>query len=179
MRIKKWLASAVVLSVFAGVFAGCSMTEEAPAGPDYTELTASITEYEDSYRSFVQEGEGEVAVVTATGTTPLGAQCSSVYTCSSDGRFESCSLTVQRDVEQHDEYFHISDDMMMFVRSYIDAAGLIVIQKYVTLSNGSQVFYIDDEAQTVTPVTDLSSLDCFVTFDQVRRAYGPEDKTTT
>ena len=37
MRIKKWLASAVVLSVFAGVFAGCSMTEEAPAGPDYTE----------------------------------------------------------------------------------------------------------------------------------------------
>lgn len=178
MNIKKLIAAVAASIIMITGLAACSSVTpaETVAPPDYAEITARIKEYEDSYRDFVQTGVGGVNLVTSSGFTPLGATCSAKYTVTEDGVYESCSLVVQRDVEQYDEYFNIGDDMMMFVRSYIDTAGLFVLNKYICYPDA--VYYINDETQTLDLVTDVESLDCFVTFDQVRRVYGaPEEGT--
>lgn len=181
MTIKKLISAVITAVVLAAALCGCSglgTAEETVAAPNYEEVTQLIKAYEDAYREFVRNGEGEVALVTASGYTPLGDECSSRYTCTSDGVWESCSLTVQRELEQHDEYFNIGNGIMMFVRSYIDADGLIVIQKYYC-SNGS-VWFINSETNTMDRVEDIEALDCFITFDQVRRVYGePVDASET
>lgn len=179
MSIRKLVSVIFTAVLLAAALCGCAGESEAVetvAPPDYEEVTQLIKTYEDAYRDFAQNGEGQVALVTATGVTPLGAECSSRYTCTSDGVWESCSLTVQRDVEQHDEYFNIGNGIMMFVRSYIDADGFIVINKYYC-PNGA-VWYINPETHTMDPVEDIEALDCFVTFDQVRRVYGETVDTT-
>lgn len=177
MRFRNLLA--IVTSILViGIFTACSAGQQ-QVSFDYTEITTRITNYEDAYRSFVNSGEGEVAMVTATGVTPLGASCSSKYTVSSDGAYESCSLVVQREVEQYDEYFNIGDGLMMFVRTYVDPDGVPHISKYI--STGTAVFFINDLTHTVDPVEDITALDCFVTFDQVRRVYAgtPDEANET
>ncbi len=176
MRIKKITAAVTALIMLASGVSSCNYEETTPYQQvyDYTAVTELIKTYEDSYREFVKNGEGQVAVVTAEGETPLGAPCSSRYTRSSDGAFESCSLEVTRDIEQHDEYFNISDGLMMFVRSYIDE-GIPVIDKYI--STGTEVYYVNTETSTMDEVTDVTALDIFVTFDQVRRVYGEDTDT--
>lgn len=173
MKIRKALVT--VLSML--VLAGCGRTaapEQTVITPDYAQITSVISEYEDSYREFVNNGEGTVQFVTATGTTLLGAPCDSKYSCSSDGRFESCSLAVHRDREEYDEYFNLSSEYMMFVRTYIDEeAQTISISKYI--STGSAVYYLNDETQTCDPVEDVTAMDMFVTFDQVRNVFGADD----
>lgn len=179
MNIKKLFAAASMLIVMAATLCGCyvpASTQETVLPPDYNEAVSLITAYEDAYRAYVQAGEGEVSVVTATGVTPLGAECSSRYLCTTDGVYESCSLTVTRDIEQHDEYFNLGNGLMMFVRSYMDDEGGVFIDKYICA--GENVYYINDETQTMDPVEDITSLDCFVTFDQVRRVYGESVDTT-
>ncbi len=181
MTIKKLISAVITAVVLAAALCGCSgigAAEETAAVPDYEQVTQLIKAYEDAYREFAKSGEGQVSLVTASGYTPLGAECSSRYTCTSDGVWESCSLTVQRDLEQHDEYFNIGNGIMMFVRSYLDADGYIIIQKYYC-ANGS-VWFINSETHTMDPVEDITALDCFVTFDQVRRVYGePLDTSET
>ena len=63
---------------------------------------------------------------------------------------------------------------MMFVRSYIDE-GIPVIDKYI--STGTEVYYVNTETSTMDEVTDVTALDIFVTFDQVRRVYGEDTDT--
>ena len=181
MSIKKLLAAAGMILVMAAAVCGCyvpASQQETVYIPDYTEAVSLITTYEDSYRSFVQNGEGQVSVVTASGYTPLGSERSSRYICSSDGAFESCSLVVTRDIEEHDEYFNLNNGLMMFVRTHTDADGVLFIDKYICA--GENVYYVNDETQTMDQITDITALDCFVTFDQVRRVYGePVDTTAT
>lgn len=181
MNIKKLFAAAGLLIVMAAAMCGCyvpASTQETVLPPDYDEAINLITAYEDAYRAYVQAGEGEVSVVTATGLTPLGAECTSRYLCTSDGVYESCSLAVSRDIEQHDEYFNLGNGLMMFVRSYMDDEGGVFIDKY--LCAGEHVYYINTETETMDQVADITALDCFVTFDQVRRVYGePIDTTAT
>ncbi len=178
MRMRNLQYVILIVMALAVVLCGCTYTASEPVTIpyDYNEVTALIKTYEDSYREFVANGEGEVYAVTANGVTPLGASCRSVYTLSSDGAFESCSLTVEREVEQHDEYFNIGDGIMMFVRSYIDQDGLIVINKYITL--GGILYYINDTEQKIEEVTNVTDVDCFVTFDQVRRVYSEQPEVT-
>lgn len=168
--MKKLIASIIMLSVIAA--AGCSSSEPVVEQvPDYNETVTAITEYEDAYREFVNGGEGAVQFVTGTSETPLGAPCELRYACSSDGRYESCSLTVTRDREEHDEYMNVRDDLMLFVRTYVDdEAEFISIEKYVATNNS--VYHINPETQTLEPVDDVTALDCFVNFNQVRTAYG-------
>lgn len=172
MSMKKLLAAAFTCVLMAAAVCGCgsaSVTQETVTPPDYTEMTALITSYEDAYRAFVQAGEGDVEVVTSEGCTPLGAPCSAKYTNANNGLYESCSLVVQRDVEQYDEYFNIGNGIMMFTRFYTVGTEMI-LHKYICYSNA--VFYVNDETQTMDRVEDVEALDCFVTFDQVRRVYG-------
>lgn len=173
MRIRKFTII-ILAAALAVVFACCSALNSAPESraPDYTEITTLIKSYEDAYRSFIRGGDGEMEAVTASGHTPDGAPCESLYTRSSDGIYESCSLTVDRDGrEEHDEYFNISPDMMMFVRTCIDTeTPNIDIRKYIVSGNG--VYYINDETESCENVEDITSLDIFVTFEQVRTAYG-------
>ena len=180
MNIKKLFTAAGMLIVMAAALCGCyvpASTPETVYTPDYTEAVNLITTYEDSYRSFVQNGASEVSVVTASGYTPLGSECSSRYICSSDGAFESCSLAVTRDVEEHDEYFNLGNGLMMFVRTHTDADGAPVIDKYICA--GENVYYVNYDAQTMDQIADITALDCFVTFDQVRRVYGEPVDTTS
>ena len=178
MNIKRILATASAIVITLTAAACGTGTAETAYVPDYEEMSSMITTYEDSYRSFVMNGEGEVAYVTAEGVTPLGVPCSSRYRRSSDGAFESCSLTVERDAEEHDEYFNLGGNIMMFVRMYYDDQGAPVILKYI--STGTEVYYMNTETQTCDLITDVEALDCFVTFDQVRRVYGiPVDTTET
>lgn len=179
MRIKKLFAAAGMIIVMAVSVCGCyvpASTPETQFIPDYNETVDMITAYEDGYRAFVQNGEGEVSLVTATGLTPLGLECSSRYTCNSDGTYESCSLVVMRDDEYHDEYFNLGNGLMMFVRSHTDADGFLYIEKYICA--GESVYYVNYDAGTLDQVTDITSLDCFVTFDQVRRVYGTSPDTS-
>lgn len=178
MSIKKLFAVVGACLMLSASFGGCALIEpqETVYIPDYTEVTTLVKDYEDAYRAYVQNGEGEVTLVTANGVTPLGCECFSKYTCTADGVFESCSLTVQRDVEQHDEYFNLSDDAMLFVRGYVDLAGMIVIQKYYCTSTA--VYYINYENETLDPVEHISEMDFFVTFDQVRRVYGADESAS-
>lgn len=167
------------LIITAILMAACGFTpavqETEPVALDYAGLTQTIKTYEDAYRDYVNNGEGQVSIVTASGWTPLGSECSSRYLCTDDGVYESCSLTVQRDIEEHDEYFNLGNGLMMFVRSYITSDSQIVINKYI--STGNTVFFINDETQSLDPIDDLEALDCFVTFDQVRRVYGNDVST--
>lgn len=175
MTMKKLFATVCASVVLITALCGCSLnTVQTVATPDYAQVTELVTAYEDAYRDYVQNSDGEVMLVTANGVTPLGAECSSKYVKTADGLYESCSLTVQRDVEQHDEYFNIGDGIMLFVRAYVDAAGLIVIQKYYCTSNA--VYYINYDAQTLDYVEHIEELDFFVTFDQVRRVYGASEE---
>lgn len=170
MRTSKLLAiiAAIIMSIsITSCFSGPLDHHETP---DYGAMTAMITDYEDRYREFVMNGAGDVAYVTAEGSTPLGAPCSSRYRRSSDGVYESCSLIVQREMEESDEYFNMGNGIMMFVRMYYNDEGAPVIAKYI--STGTEVFFVNDETQTCDPVTDITALDCFLTFDQVRRVYG-------
>lgn len=177
MKIRNLVAYITLLLVLAGFITACSGNSQQAAPLVYTDIATKIQVYEDSYREFVNSGNGEVALVTATSVTPLGAPCNSKYTISSDGLYESCSLVVQRDVEQYDEYFNIGDGLMMFVRTYFDEEGVPHINKYI--STGAAVYYVNSETSTLEPVEDINSLDCFVTFDQVRRAYaGTADSTS-
>ena len=180
MKIRKLLAViAAIMTLLIG-FSSCSLigggSEAEPYVPEYGVVTAEIKVFEDSYRSYVQNGEGGVNAVIGDSFTPLGAPCSATYTITEGNEFESCSLAVQREFEQHDEYFNVSENYMMFVRSYIDPAGVIVINKYICTSSG--VYYINEDTQTLDLVEDVEALDCFVTFDQVRRAYGTEQDTS-
>lgn len=178
MSIRKLFAVAGACLMLAASFCGCALTEpqQTVPIPDYTEVTTLVKNYEDAYREYVQTGDGQVTLVTANGVTPLGCECFSKYTRTADGLYESCSLTVQREVEQHDEYFNLSDDAMLFVRGYVDLAGMIVIQKYYCTSTA--VYYINYENETLDPVEHVSDLDCFVTFDQVRRVYGADESAS-
>lgn len=172
--MKKLIVSILSLSVIALAGCGSTVTEPTQTVPDYNTVTAAITEYEDAYREFVNGGEGEVQFVTGTSETPLGAPCDIRYSRTTDGRFESCSLTVTRDREEHDEYMNVSPDLMLFVRTFVDdEAELIQIDKYIC--TGGAVYHINPETQTLEPVEDVTALDCFITFSQVRTAYGPSD----
>ena len=97
MKIRNLVAYITLLLVLAGFVTACSGNGQQAAPLVYTDIATKIQVYEDSYREFVNSGNGEVALVTATSVTPLGAPCNSKYTISSDGLYESCSLVVQRD----------------------------------------------------------------------------------
>ena len=176
MKIRKLLAVIAAIMTLVIGFSSCALIGESAATeayvPEYGEVTELIKVYEDSYRSYVQNGEGGVTAVSCSSYTPLGAPCNATYTLTEGNEFESCSLAVQREFEQHDEYFNVCPEFMMFVRSYIDPAGTIVINKYISTSSG--VYYVNEETSTLDLIEDVEALDCFVTFDQVRRAYGTE-----
>jgi len=181
MNIKKLFVTAGMLIVMAAALCGCYVPASAPETvviPDYNEAVSLVTAYEDAYRAYVQAGAGEVSVVTATGSTPLGSECSSRYVRTTNGEYESCSLTVMRDREEHDEYFNLNNGLMLFVRTYFDDEGALFIDKY--LCAGENIYLINNETQTMDYIDDITSLDCFVTFDQVRRVYGePVDTSQT
>ena len=171
MRFTRFIAAAASAVLMAGLLTACSAPEEtAVTPPDYTEITTMIQNYEDSYREYVQTAEGNVMVVRGDGYTPLGVSCSFKYLCTDDGVYESCSLIVHREFDQYDEYFNLNADYMMFTRYYIESDGEIFLNKYICTSDA--VYLVNYDNQTLDRVDDVTGLDCFVTFDQVRRVYG-------
>lgn len=167
MSIRK-LATIILAATL--LFTGCSKTNE-PVGFDYQEAVAVITAYEDAYRDYVQNGDGEVALSTATSQTPNGAPCNVRFTNIIGQPFTSCSLEVERNNRiEYDEYFAISDTMMMAVRTYIDDSGRAIITKYI--SDSGNMYLVNDDTQTCDLIEDIEALDFFVTFDQVTNAYA-------
>lgn len=168
MSIKKL---AIMIMAVTLLFTGCSSS--ASTAPDYMDTITLIKTYEDSYRDYVQNGEGQVAMVTSVSETPNGAPCNVRYTAAVDQPFTSCSLEVQRnDRIEYDEYFNISDTLMMAVRTYINADGYAIITKYVS-TNGN-FYIINDETSTCDLVEDIVGLDFFMTWEQVTTAYAGE-----
>ena len=71
MSIKKLVSVIFTAVLLAAALCGCAGGSEAVetvAPPDYEEVTQLIKAYEDAYRDFAQNGEGQVALVTATVT---------------------------------------------------------------------------------------------------------------
>ncbi len=168
MRTRKL---AVIILAITLLFTGCSSTSNPTL--DYQDTTALIKTYEDSYRDYVQTGDGQVAVVTSVSETPNGAPCNVRYTSVVDQPFTSCSLEVQRNNRtEYDEYFRLSDTMMMAVRTYIDDNGYGIITKYIS-ANGN-FYLVNDETSTCDIVDDILSLDFFMTWEQVTTAYAGE-----
>jgi len=168
MSIKKL---AFVILAVALIFTGCSNQTTTTTVPDYQETTAVITAYEDAYRDYVQNGDGQIAMTTSSSYTPNGAPCNVRFTDVVDQPFTSCSLEVTRnDRTEYDEYFAISDTMMMAVRTYIDDSGYAIITKYV--ATGGNLYLINDETSTCDLVEDVRSLDFFLSFEQVTTAYA-------
>ena len=90
MTMKKLFATVCASVLLITALCGCSLnTAQTVATPDYAQVTELVTAYEDAYRDYVQNGDGEVMLVTANGVTPLGAECSSKYVKTADGTIES------------------------------------------------------------------------------------------
>jgi|GEM_PF-1664133 len=173
-KIKLLTGILLITLMITGLVAGCSANtqSEEPTPLDYSEITALITSYEDAYRNHIQNDDGGFYYVTATGKTPLGCDCTSRYVVSEDGVYESCSLEVSRDNRtEYDEYFKISDSIMMAVRTYLDEDSVsFSISKYI-FTNGA-MYYINDDTQTCDVIEDIESMDFLTTFEQVRNVYG-------
>ncbi|MCQ2515362.1 MAG: hypothetical protein MJ094_00685 [Saccharofermentans sp.] len=167
MRIKK--LTAIILTCVL-LLSGCSSKTE-DSTLDYQETIAVITAYEDAYRDYVQTGDGQVSVTTSISETPNGQPCNARFTSVVNQPFTSCSLEVQRnDRTEYDEYFNISDTMMMAVRTYITESGVPVITKYI--STMGQFYLLNPDTQTCDLVENIESLDFFMTFEQVTTAYA-------
>lgn len=170
MSIKK-LATIILASAL--LFTGCS--DKAPSSLDYQETFEAITAYEDAYRDYIQTGDGQIMVSNVTSTTPNGAPCNARFTSIIDQPFASCSLEVTRNNRvEYDEYFQISDTMMMAVRTYIDDNNHAVITKYI--SDNGIMYLLNEETKTCDLVEDIEAIDFFVTFDQVTAAYVGEQE---
>ncbi|MBR6484929.1 MAG: hypothetical protein IKT14_07900 [Clostridiales bacterium] len=177
------LALIMAILVFACFAVSCSKAEPSVSEttlpdianielPDYASTMQMINEYEISYAEFMNNATEKVNRTETSGTTLLGNTCNARYTVTETGMYKNVALEVTRDnLLMYDEYFALDDTTMFVARSYLDADNKPHIEKYVSV-NGI-LFFIDEEAQTFTPVIDAAANDFYSDFSQVEELYAP------
>ncbi|SMC61167.1 hypothetical protein SAMN06296952_1929 [Oscillospiraceae bacterium] len=156
----------------------CTENADASAtatNPDYTTLTTKIYDYQNSFGDFMNDESNNVYFKTSEGSTPGGNYCTASFLESEDGAFKKCSLEVTRDdVVECDEYFLVDESTVFIARAPISGNDSVYIEKYVIISG--TLYQINDELQTVEPVSRPDALDLYLSFSELKSLYGNFDE---
>lgn len=155
----------------AGIESGLAAASEQVTGIDYSAAVQTIDTFQDSFGQYVFEEGGAGETIRSEGTTLLGQHFDSSYFESTDGIFKKATFEVERDgILMVDEYFRMTDNLVLATRSYLDSDSHAVIERY--LISGDSVYQLDDVNQVLIRIEDMSAIDMFSSFEQVEQFAG-------
>ena len=158
--------------------AACTENADATAAstaPDYTTIKTKIFEYQNSFGDFMNDESNNVYFKTSEGFTPAENYCTASFLESEDGTYQKCSLQVTRDeVVECDEYFLIDDSTMFIARAPMSGYDELYVDQYVVISG--TLYQINDEQQTIDPVSRPDALDLYLSFSEIKSLYGNFDE---
>ena len=143
--------------------------------PDYTTVNTQIFEYQNGFGDFMNDESNNVYYKTSEGFTPAENYCTASFLQSEDGTYQKCTLEVTRgEVVECDEYFLINESTVFIARAPMSGTDSIYVEKYLII-NGT-LYQINDDTQTVDPVSRPDALDLYLSFSEIKSLYGNFDE---
>lgn len=147
----------------------------AATNPDYTTIKNKIYEYQNAFGDYMNDESNGIYFKQTEGFTPGENYCTATFIESEDGTYQKCSLEVTRDeISECDEYFLIDESTVFIARAPISNDGSTYFYQYVIISG--TLYEINDQQQSIDPVSRPDALDLYLSFSEVKSLYGNFDE---